>query len=376
MDGNVFLQDIGANARKRSTVTTGALGLALGYGRTPAFRAAFSYTPEIVRYHSHASENHVAHRAGANFNGSSGRTAWEFTNSLVRIDGSDQGPIFDVANRGDIPAIGGIPLRDRRDAAIVRNGFRLTHTRRDWFVRPVFTSYIHDFRTGQRARTGAYAGYENYVDRYELSGGVDAGYGVAPKTWLVAGHRYGRQQQGELLGVKSPYSSSYHRVLAGVEGWPASWLRLNLLGGPDLRSFKMRPAGFDADEMLWFINASASWLPTGRDTVTATHARYEQPAFSSHSVYEDIVYELAWRRQHTQRILATAGFRVHGGDWQAPVNREDWIYTPSASLSYTVNRRLTAEAAWSHDSVRSRVPNTAGREFTRHLFIAGLRGSF
>lgn len=376
VDGNVFLQDIGDMALRRSLVTSAMLGIGVGYQRNSAFRAAFTYAPELARYHSYSSENHVVHRAAANFAGSSGRTVWEFTNALVRIDGSDQGPIFDVVNHCDIPALGGIPLRERRDALVLRNGFRLTHTMGRWFLRPSFTSYVHDFRTQQRPRTGVYTGYENYVDRWEMNGGLDAGYGLGERTWLVVGHRYGHQQQGRLLGVESPYSNSYNRVLAGVEGTPTGWLRLNLLAGPDIRRFERRAAGFHAEEMLWFINASASWVPNKIDTLTVTLSRFQQPAFSSQSVYEDIVYDLAWRRQHGRRLSSAVGLRFYGGDWQAPVNREDWITTPSASLAYTINRHLNFEAAYSHDAVESRVPNTRGREFTRHLFTVGVRGAF
>lgn len=374
-DGNVYLQDIGDDARRGSMVTSVTPGLSVGYARGPAFRSAFTYAPEIVRFHSYSKESHVAHRAGLNFSGVSGKTAWELTNALVRIDGSNQGPIFDVGNACDIPAIGGIPLRDRRDAVILRNGFRVTHTMGRWFVRPSFTSYVHDFRTEQRARTGAWAGYENYVDRWEVNGGLDVGYAVADKTWVVLGHRYGHQHQGTLLGRESLYSNSYNRVLAGVEGAPAKWLRLGILAGPDIRNFKQQVAGFDPHELLWFINGSVSVLPGKADTVTVTLSRFEQPAFSSQCVYEDIVYDFTWRRQIGKRLTSAAGFRIYGGDWQAPINREDWVYTPGASLSYAFHKRLTAEVAWSHDTARSNVPFTTGREFTRPMFTIGVRGS-
>jgi hypothetical protein len=372
-DSNVFLQDVGGIARRSSPVTSAALGLAAGYERTPAFRATLSYTPELVRYHRYDSENHVAHRAAANFSGAFTKTTWEWTNSFLRIDGSDQGPIFDAAAGGDIPAIGGIPLRERREAVVLRNGLKLTHTRGRWMLRPAFTTYSHDFRTDQRARTGAYGGYENYVDRWELNGGADAGYDLGRKTWLVAGYRYGRQQQGRLLGAASPYSNRYSRILLGLEGSPAKWLRLSLSGGPDFRSFQAPPAGFDPGEQLWYIGSSAGWLPSGSDTVTLTLSRYEQPAFSSHSVYEDIVYDVSWRRRHSARLATTLGFRAYGGDWQAPVNREDWIYTPAASLTYSWAGHITTEISYSYDAVRSRVPNTTGREYTRHLLTAGVR---
>lgn len=370
------MQDVGDQAKRGSWVSSGSLGFGLGYQNGPAFKATFTYTPEFARYHSYRSENHVDHRAGLGLSGSAGRNVWEFNASLLKIDGSNQGPVFDVENGGDIPAVGGIPLRDRRDALVLRNGFKLTHNRGRWFLRPSFTAYLHDFRTQQRARTGPYAGYENYVDRYELNGGLDLGYRLGERAWAVAGHRYGRQEQGKLLGAESPYSNSYHRILLGLEGSPARWLRVNFLGGPDLRRFERRPAGFDREEMLWYLNGSLSLTPSAADTITAAISRYQQPAFSSHSVYEDLIYDFAWKRQHTKRLSSTAGMKIYGGDWQAPVNREDWIYTPSAAVSYAVHRHLTAEAAYLHDAVRSRVPNTQGRQFTRPLFVVSLGGIF
>lgn len=375
-DSNVFLQDTSALADRHSMVTSVTPSIGLSFQQTAAFKAALSYAPEVVRYHSYSSENYEAHRASLNLTGKSGDTAWEFLNSLIWIDGSDQGPIFDVANGGDIPAIGGIPLRDRRDAIIFRNTVKVTQTIGKWFLRPIFTAYVHDFGTEQRVRTGPYAGYENYVDRYELNGGADIGYEIRSKTWLVAGYRFGHQEQGKLLGVDSLYCNNYHRILLGVEGTPANWLKLNVLAGPEFRVFEDSPVGLDRNEQLWFINASASWLPTKKDTITLTLSRYEQPAFSSHSVYEDIVYDLSWKHQCTSKFTAAVGMKVYGGDWQAPVNREDWIYSPSVSIGYAFNKYFSADVAWSYDTVSSEVPNTDGREFTRNLVSISLKASY
>ena len=64
------------------------------------------------------------------------------------------------------------------------------------------------------------------------------------------------------------------------------------------------------------------------------------------------------------------------GDWLAPVSREDWIYTVSASVGYTFHRHWNAELGYSYDWVDSRVDNTEGREFTRHLVALGVRYNF
>jgi hypothetical protein len=376
-DSNVLLQDIGDQAGRESWVSSLMPGIAIGYQKGPAFKLAATYAPEIVTYHSEASEDHISHRGSLQFSGVAGDSAWEQRNSVLWINGDKLGPRF--TGGGDIPAIGGIPLRDRRDSAVYRNSIKLTRTFGATFLRPHASSYVHDFRTEKhQGSEPGFAGYENYVDRREIAVGIDGGYALTDKTWLVLSYRLGRQKQkkNQFLAA-SPYSNNFHRFLAGIEGAPADWLRVNILAGPDVRDFcsATRP-GFDSGEILWFVDASITILPTARDSITIAARRFAQPAFSSHCIYQDIVYDVSYRRQITDRFAAAANFRIYIGDWQAPVAREDWVYTPGASLSYTHNPNLSAELAWSYDWVDSKVPNTAGREFTRHLISLGLKYTF
>jgi hypothetical protein len=324
------------------------------------------------------------------FGGKVGDASWELTNTATYIDGSREGPTF--ARPDDIPAIGGIPLRDRRAAFIFRNSFRWTEPVGDWFFRPVATSYIHDFETRQLlipAATRAQYTYENYISRQDISGGLDVGYRVVEGLHLVVGYRYGRQDQFKGFDptgnhVDSPYDNSYSRILVGVEGSPASWLKLAAVFGPDFRTWddsarlrQMYPA-FHQNKLLYYWDASATLLPTENDTVTLKSVRYEQPAFSSFSMYEDIKTDLTWRRQFSGQVTASAGFTLYIGDWQAPVNRDDWIYTPNASLKYAFTKNLSAEIAYSYDWVDSKVsasvePLTNSHEFTRHLATLGVK---
>ena len=78
-----------------------------------------------------------------------------------------------------------------------------------------------------------------------------------------------------------------------------------------------------------------------------------------------------------------AGFTVYIGDWQKPVNRNDWIYTPSATASYTFNKHLSTELNYSCDLVQSKVSTSApgatyadGHEFTRHLVSLAVKYAF
>jgi hypothetical protein len=411
-DSNVYIQNNDPNpnyvadakaaglrpveANKGSFVTSVLPRAGLDYKPCVAFSLSATYAPDVVVYHSAHSEDHVTHRGLVDFGGKVGDASWELTNTITYIDGSREGPTF--ARPDDIPAIGGIPLRDRRAAFIFRNSFRLTEPVGDWFFRPVAASYIHEFETRQKfvpnskpdqIRSNEYS-YENYIDRQEVSGGFDVGYQVVRGIYLVLGYRYGQQDQfkgpidpdGAI--VDSPYDNFYNRILVGVEGSPARWLKLALLFGPDIRTWddsarlrQMYPT-FNQNKLLYYWDASATLLPTEKDTVTLKSLRYEQPAFSSFSMYEDIKTDLVWRRQFSGQVTATAGFTLYIGDWQQPVNRNDWIYTPNASVAYAFAKNLSAEVAYSYDWVDSRIPASVERytnshEFTRHLATLGVK---
>jgi len=357
------------------------------------FNLAAAYAPEIVYYHAEPSEDYVAHRGTLNLTGKVGPGSYELLNTATYIGGSKEGPTF--GRPGDIPAIGGIPLRDRRTAFVFRNGFKFTEPVGRFFIRPVAQAYVHDFLTDQRITPPAdrtlYV-YENYLDRQDVNGGVDLGAELQKGFFAVLGYRYGKQDQ--FIGpdcvkatnfVDSPYDSTYHRVLAGFEGSPWPWLKLAVMGGPDLRQWADgTPAGFDRDELLYYIDATVTLLPTKQDTIVLLNRRYEQPAFSSQSVYEDITYNLTWKHKIGDHLTVGAGFQLYIGDWQAPVDREDWIYTPSASLSYTFNQHLAAELTYAYDWVENQSAVVAGtqtayadgREFTRHLVALGCKYSF
>jgi len=361
-----------SEAKKKSLVTSVTPGLTLNYKPCAAFSAAVSYAPEFAWYHSAHSEDYVAHRGAINFSGKINDVTYDWLNSVTWIDGSHLGPV--TMRPGDCRAVGGIPLRDRRDGAAYRDSLKVTIPAGKWFFRPVVTTYVHDFQTDQRASGPGYV-YDMYLDRWDVSGGLDLGYEAFEKTKLVVGYRYGHQEQGKRLGVPSAYSNDYQRFLFGVEGTPAPWLKLAVLAGPDVRDWgKGVSANFDTDELLFWVDGSITLLPTQSDTVTLRVMRFEMPASTSQSVYEDIKYDFTWRHKFTDKFTAGAGFTLYIGDWQAPVNREDWIYTPSVMASYALSAHLTAEAAWSYDAARNDVPTTKagaawaeGREFTRNL---------
>jgi hypothetical protein len=396
-DSNVYIQDTAPDpanvaaaqaagfdpveANKESFVTAILPRVGLDYQPCAAFRLAVAYAPEIAFYHSADSEDYVAHRGTLNLSGTIEDTKWELLNTFTGIDGSSLGPTF--ARPGDVPAIGGIPLRNRRDAFIFQNSFRVTQPLGKFLIRPIATAYLHDFGTKQFSSGPGYV-YENYIDRQNINGGLDVGIPLGRQTHFIVGYRYGDQQQFKLLGADSPYDRTYHRVLVGLEGSPVKWLKLALLGGPDFNDYASgTPASFHDDELIYFMDSSITLLPTSKDTIRLSNTRYQQPAFSSFSVYEDITYAVTWKHTFDSHWSANAGFQLYIGDWQKPVSREDWIYTPSAGVTYTHDKHLSVDFGYSYDWVENHAgtstPQTQyadGREYTRHLVWLAAKYAF
>ena len=155
-----------------------------------------------------------------------------------------------------------------------------------------------------------------------------------------------------------------------------------MLAGPDIRRFDAgTPSGFGRTRLLYYWDASVTVLPDKNDTVTVKSTRYEQPAFSSFSMYQDIKTDLAWRHKFNEQFSTQLGFTLYVGDWEQPVNRDDWIYTPSAALDYNFNKHWSAELAGSYDWADSKVPATvepltSSHEFTRELVSLSVKYVF
>ncbi len=379
-DSNLFLQDIGDQSKHETWVNTFSASLALTHRFRSQLKSQISYAAEANYYDGESVENHFIHRAGLNLSGANENSQWEWLNGVTRIDGDNKGPRFTLnggTSAAELPAIGGVPIRDRRDAAIFRSSFKLTQTMGAVFIRPSATFYHHNFMTGQQAPIGAFLGYQNYIDRREIGGGCDIGFEAVSNTWLVAGFRYGRQKQYQLLGASSPYGNNYARLLFGIEGSPAEWLKLHVLAGPDFRNFgSVTPAGFDTNKVYTYIDANAVITLTEADSLTVAVKRFLQPSYTSFSIYEDIVYEVNYVRLLDSRFTAGCGVKAYNAKWRPPAQRNEWVFTPSMSLTYKHNANVSAELSYSYDWADSRIANTEGREFTRHLVGLGLRYRF
>lgn len=382
-DSNVYLQDVQPNRMlvpqaaepfQESFVTSITPKLGLTWKPSTSFAANLAYTPEVVFYHSASDENYVAHRGQVNCNGTVAGVTWNVANALMLVDGSGEGLYF--GGPGGAPAIGGIPIRDRRDQFVYRGKVSAMITRGKLFLRPVFSAYVHDFQTQQKA-AATNPGYENYVDRSEVCVGADVGWQLTERTRVFVGYRYGKEIQGRLVGSTNHYDAVYDRPLAGIEGQPVEWLKVSFSVGPDIHHTTGVPAaGFERNYTTVWADGVVTFLLSGRDELALTWKQNTQPAFASCSVYDDITYDALFTHRFEKHWSASGGFRAYGGEWMAPTLRDDWIYTVSAKLVYVHDAHWSSELGYSYDWAESHVPNTAGREFTRHLGFLGIKYSF
>jgi hypothetical protein len=373
-DDNVFLQDLGPNADKGSLITTITPNVGLAYKPSDAFNVSLSYAPEVNIFESQPGENFTAHRVGLIMGGQVNNSSWDLIDNFIGIEGGDLGPTY--LQPGGSPAAGGPAVRDRRAALIERGQFRFTQKFGQWFIRPVISGYDHDFLTLHKSTEG----YQNFVNRSEVSGGGDLGYFVGKDTALTLGYRYGEWSQAQIFPEINPtyYANDYHRVLFGAEGSPYNWLKMNLSFGPEFSHYTgIVEKGFNRDQSYCFVNASITFIPVKGDTITISDKSFEQPGFSGRSAYLDSNYDLTWRHKLTDKLTVGAGVHAYNTDFIKPsADRNDWIITGSAVASYAFSKQFSAELSYLYDSAESEVADTPGREYTRNCVSLGLKYVF
>ena len=369
-DSNVFLQDVGNLAHKQSMVTSVAPFLGTVWEPAPEFHMAVNYSPNLVRYASDSSEDHTDHRGNLNFGGQIGDATYEVLNSATWIDGSRKDLTF--TGPGGAPAIGGIPIRDRRQALNLNESFKLQYPIGNWFVRPVACWYMNDYKTDYSAAPG----YENYASRDDINGGVDIGYKVYEKTYAVVGYRAGHQDQAALPGSPLEYSNDYNRFVFGGEGSPFPWLKFALLAGPEIHYYGSDVcAGFYHNQSQLYVDFSATVTLGKADSLVLSAKRYTRPGYTGRSMLTECLCDAGWKHKFTDALTASLGFTAYLADY-FPTVRNDDIYTPAVGLTYQFNKHFCAELRYTYDVANSEVPATDGREFQRQIAMLNLRYTF
>jgi opacity protein-like surface antigen len=327
---------------------------------------SLTYAPDIVVYHELPSENYDAHRLLLAVRGKDDAFSYSLDNTLVYVEASTLAPTYpgNLLN-----AWATINDWQRREQLNDRSKVSLQYDWDKWFIRPGASLAYY----GMMTQIKDVEGYQNYPTRYDVNGGADVGYKFCTNMAATLGYRYGSQGQQQFSF--SPYSSpsDYQRVLLGVEGKPLSWLSIQMLGGPDFRSY----AG-DTATHITPVNDLHMTTYYGESTIAATLTpddmlsfKYKQFQFVSSCgkvPYFDSSYALCYDRKITDRLSVEVGPRLLEADYNSgnlsssSSKRDDLDYILSVGLHYVFSANIAADLSYSASLGRNAEANIANSQ--------------
>ncbi len=344
------------------------------------------YSPDLAIYHNQTSESFNAQRVLATIKGNPEPVSFSGDNNFTYIDGSGMGPFYPG---NQLSAFATVADKERRRQINDRANVSVQLNQDHWFVRPVASLLYYNMMT-ELLNTGvpANVGYQNYCDRYDVNGGADFGYKVAPQLALTLGYRYGHQYQQQYSF--SPYSSSsdYQRLLAGIEGNPWTWLTVKIQGGPDFRNYQGDSATHttpvdDLHPVTYYDEASLTANFAPDNTLTFKTKSWQWVSCLGKTPYFDSTYELAWHRQLAKKLGFDLGGKILDWDFTSgnlkTCRRNDLEYVASAGLGYAVNSHISVTLACSLNwgiNAESDVSNPGARQFDQQVISLGTQWKF
>lgn len=350
---------------------------ALGFADDSAVTAFnIGYAADYAFYHSASSETNQRHNFSQQLKTKSGAVTFALDNTFTYVDGKSTTPQYGLLN-----AYGSASSRERKEQFQDRAKLQLRYDADVWFVRAVANVLYYDLKTQFHQPTGTYVGYQNYIDRQDLNAGIDVGAKLNKNVSLWTGYRYGAQGQDNLPWSQVDSASKYSRLLVGVEGKLASWLKVDLQAGPDFRSFDNATAtrGIAEKNHTWlYTEASATADLSANDSLVIAHKIWNFVSSTGVASYRDSTYGLTLRHKFSPALSGNLGFRILGSDYALPTVRKDWFYTYSAGLRYDFDKSWALTVDYARNEARNKLDHTAfpGRTYSQDLLTFGLRAAF
>ena len=342
------------------------------------------YSPDFALYHNAPSQSYNAHKIANTIKGKTGDFSFSWDNAFLDNDGSHQAAIYalnQTSNQND-------KYRNNYAHQLARERLAQLQDRStivlqyDWdkvFVRPTASLLYYDLDSDWHTNAAPWKGYQNYVDRYDVNGGVDFGYKLTPKLAATLGYRYGSQYQQQFptaIDSDNHYSScDYQRVLLGLEGKPWSWLDVKLAGGPDFRSYNSLAPVNDRNPVKYYGEAVLTATLTPNQTVTFNYRQWQWVSSSGKVPYFDSTYALTYHWNATKQLGFDLGGKVLEADYtmgnekgvlvstQTSSLRDDMEYEVSAGVSYAFTKHFSASLAYTYDIGRNALDNLAPTYF-------------
>lgn len=359
-DSSLFRIDVGDLGKTDSLFLS--IRPELRWAPSPTLR--LTYSAEGILYFNASEENHLRQVLGVNFR----QENLTLSSNLTRVDGPSEGVTFSEGRN----AWATLHARTRRPQWQSRSNVHYVFDLGSFYVRPLASLVYEDMQS--RIRPGV-AGYDNWIDRYDLAGGLDIGREL--EDWNVyAGWRYGRQGQGRQGGRLTDRSNKYHRALIGLTGplGPRADLRLEV--GPAFHRYDdpASPGGRGGD--TWYLDGNLRFRATPQDVLTLV-GNIRSAVSSTGMVSSEVrTFSLSHSRKWDDAWSTQLGFSARALVY-AGIARKDWLYTTSASLLRDFGADWQAGLHLEHEEGRDRArTGQASREFSRTLLYLRLNRAF
>ncbi len=410
-DDNLFLVSGNGLGPQTSWVTT--VSPKIGFNFAPLLgnqktlqTFSLNYSPDFNIYQNAPSQNYDAHRIGDTIKGQAGDFSFSLDNAFLYNDGNHQAPIYALnqisgagANQLDQyrNRYAHIPARERLAQTQERAAILLQYDWDNYFVRPTASILDYNLMTDwHNTKNSPWIGYQDFVDRYDVDGGVDLGYKLTQKLATTLGYRYGSQYQQQLpaaITSDNHYSSSdYQRVLLGLEGNPWNWLNVKLAGGPDFRSYNSLAPVNDLHPVKYYGEAVLTATLSSSQTLTFNYKQWQWVSSTGKVPFFDSIYTLAYHWNATRQLGLDLGGKVLEADYtvgnemnpsgQNSSLRDDMEYELSAGVTYAFTKHLSANLAYTYDvgaNAKNNLPAALGpeyRNFEHQVASLGLQYKF
>lgn len=322
---------------------------------TPSSSIRVTYSAEAILYVDASEENHLRQMLGLSFR----EENLTFSTTFTRVDGPSEGVTFAEGRN----AWATLHARTRRPQWQNRSNIQYVFDLGSAFIRPLASLVYEDLQS--QIRPGA-PGYDNWIDRYDLTGGLDIGRELENWT-LYAGWRYGRQGQGRQGGRLTDRSNKYHRALIGLTGPLGPHADLRMEVGPAFHRYDdpASPGGRGGD--TWYLDGNLRFRATAQDVITLVgniRSNVSSTGLVSSEVRTfSINHQRKWDDTWSTQVGFSARALIYAG-----ITRKDWLYTTSASVQRNLGMHWNAGLYMEHEEGRDRADTgQASRDFSRTL---------
>lgn len=386
-DDNVFMAGSGSLKDQSSAITTVSPKVGFNFARSLDASGnlsllSFIYAPDFVMYHALPKENYDAHRMILAVKGKADAFSYNLENTLLYVDASKVAPAYPDG----LNAWATINAYQRREQLNDRSKLTLQYDWDKWFIRPGASLAYYGMMTQLKDPSLATTptGYQNYETRYDVNGGTDFGYKFRANMAAILGYRYGSQGQEQFSWSRDSSPSDYQRVLLGVEGKPFNWLNMQILGGPDFRSYEANSATHESyvnnlHPVTYYGEGALSATLTPNDTLTFKYKHFQFVSCLGVKPYADSSYGLTYNRKITDRLGLDIGARLLEADYNAALAdgaRDDLDYILSAGLHYAFSANIAADLGYSANwgrNAQDNISNSYERDFDAQDISLGIQ---